>query len=530
MTFALTVMCAAVPVLSGCSFPSVFSNPASGFAKGFTSAVAGDEPQSVVVAQQVLNDGGSAADAVIAGYFAMAVTMPTAASLGGGGVCMISDATKDREKEKTKVEALVFTHRGGRDIAAPANARGMYALHAKYGQQPWRQLLAPGESLARFGFPVSRALADALESESQRLKAAPGLRLIFTKPTGEMLRPGDRLQQIDLASTLGRIRRAPRNFIIGDEVARLAAAYRRAGMPITQADIEGERPEFLPPLSVQRRNQMAEFPPTPAGAVAAQLWAAMYRDGYWRNADDDERPHAVAEVSKRVYADAGRAFHRSARILRRGQALLSEDHIERLMAGYKDEAATPLKAASGLRAPPPDLGSASIMAADRFGQAVACAFTMNRPLGAARLVPRTGIVMAAPPAHDGPGWPALALMVLRLESQNQLEYLGAATGGGVAPVALVTSALEVLLERANLEAVQKKARYFHGGTPDQVIVERGAAGAAIAKALRAKGHAIARAPRLGRLNAFICPAGFEGVDSRCEIRTDPRGLGYAEGK
>lgn len=138
--------------------------------------------------------------------------------------------------------------------------------------------------------------------------------------------------------------------------------------------------------------------------------------------------------------------------------------------------------------------------------------------------------MAAPPDHTAKGLPALGLMLVRRESQNVLYYLGAATGGGAAPVALVTTALGVIVDGANLNELQHRPRYFNKVVPDKVLVERGAAGDAVAKRLRAKGHAVERVAPLGRLNAFICPAGFEGAESRCEIRTDPRGLGFAEGK
>ena len=63
-----------------------------------------------------------------------------------------------------------------------------------------------------------------------------------------------------------------------------------------------------------------------------------------------------------------------------------------------------------------------------------------------------------------------------------------------------------------------------------VLLERGAGAKDAAKHLTARGYRLRRVGPQGRLNAFICPRGFEGAESRCEIRTDPRGLGYAEGK
>lgn len=541
MTFAFVALCAGMAILASCDSSSFFTGRAKGYVAGFRSAVAGDEPQSVLVARQVLDDGGSAADAVVAGYFAMSVSLPSAASIGGGGACLISDSrVQDKETrqayekaktERPQVQSLIFTHDGKSKFQAPGNVRGMLALHARYGELAWQRLLAPAESMARFGVTVSRAMARRLQQSSKRIRAAPGLRLIFTNSQGDLLRAGDKLRQIDLATTLSRIRRSPRRFIGRAEAARLAVAYRQAGVQLSAADVENQRPEWRKPVSVRRHNVAAAFPPTPAGVVAAEMWSVLYREGYWDDADDADKAHLMAEVTKRVFSDSGATFYRPDRVVPAADAWVRESHIERLMAGYSPETIAPWKGGAGVpRAAPSDQGSAGIVAADRYGLSVACAFTMNRPMGAARLVPRTGIVMAASPDYTTGGLPSLGLMLARKESQNELLYLGVATGGGAAPVALVSSALGVIVDNATLDAMQKRPRYFNPVVPDRVMVERGPAGDAVAKNLRAKGHAVERTAPFGRLNAFICPRGFEGEASRCEIRTDPRGLGFAEGK
>ncbi len=512
--------------LSACGSLPGFSNRAAGYVAGFRSGVAGDEPRSVLIAQEILRAGGSAADAVVAGYFAMSVTLPSAASLGGGGVCLVTD------QKKKIVESLIFTHDGRSKVAAPANARAMYALQAKYGQLPWRQLVVPAEGLARFGMPVSKALASQLAQSRTRIMASPGLRLIFADLDGKLLKTGDKLTQIDLSAVLSSIRRTPTSVFRGRLAGRIAAAYTSAGAPLSKKEIANTVPRWQAPLLVNRRNRSAAVPPTPAGVVAAQMWAALYREGYWRSADDDEKSHLLAEVTRRAFADGGRVFQMPDPVIGAGAGagFINDDRIEALMAGYDDKRrVTPSRRAAG-QAPPQDLGSASIVAADAFGQAVACAFTMNRPLGAARLVPRTGIIMAAAPDHLGVGVPALALMSLGRESQDQLEYIGVATGGGAAPVTLVTTALRIMIDGQGLEAAQREARLFNGAMPDRVTVEDSAEGRKIAKELKAKGHKTILRPALGRLNAFTCPAGFDGADSKCEIRTDPRGFGFAEGK
>ena len=139
-----------------------------GTVRGFTGGAVADEPRAARVAADMLSAGGTAADAAVALYFTLSVTLPSVASLGGGGVCVVYDGKANRG------QILDFMPRqpaGGGPIAVPVAARGMFALYAQYGKLRWEQLIGPAETLARFGGPVSRALAADL------LAAAPDLQL-----------------------------------------------------------------------------------------------------------------------------------------------------------------------------------------------------------------------------------------------------------------------------------------------------------------------------------------------------------------
>ncbi|MEE9250468.1 MAG: gamma-glutamyltransferase, partial [Alphaproteobacteria bacterium] len=199
-----------------------------GHVEGFLGGVAADEPRAVLVARDVLSAGGTATDAAVALYFALSVTLPSAASLGGGGICVVFDRKSDR------VEALDFTARApagrrtGRPSAVPGNPRGMFALHAKYGRLRWAQLVAPAEKLARFGSSVSRALAWHL-SAAGPLLADRESRRVFARSDGTPLREGDIIEQLDLAVVLSLLRRSPGQFYSGPFARQLVKAVRRAG-------------------------------------------------------------------------------------------------------------------------------------------------------------------------------------------------------------------------------------------------------------------------------------------------------------
>ncbi|MEO8559447.1 MAG: gamma-glutamyltransferase, partial [Rhodospirillales bacterium] len=121
-----------------------------GYVEGFFGGVVADEPNSAQVGRDVLTAGGTAVDAAVATYFAMAVMLPSSASLGGGGVCLVH-WSKDR-----KTEALTFLTKlpasgspGTVPVGVPGNVRGMAALHARYGVLRWEQLVGAAERMSR---------------------------------------------------------------------------------------------------------------------------------------------------------------------------------------------------------------------------------------------------------------------------------------------------------------------------------------------------------------------------------------------
>ena len=78
-------------LLSACGLADEEADAKLGLVEGFAGLVAADDPRATVVGRDVLGNGGNAADAAVAMYFTLAVTLPSRASLGGGGVCVAFD-------------------------------------------------------------------------------------------------------------------------------------------------------------------------------------------------------------------------------------------------------------------------------------------------------------------------------------------------------------------------------------------------------------------------------------------------------
>lgn len=201
---------------------------------------AAEEPQAVLVARDILGSGGSATDAVVAMSLTMAVTLPSAAGLDGGGACAAWSS------KTNKTEVVEFMAQGG----LPAIPRGLFALHAKYGRLRWEAVVGPAENLARFGAPLSRALlSDAAASGGTAGEALPWLR-------GRQ--EGDRVEQPELAALLGKLRvRGAGDFYFGETSRDLIKAINAGGGQVTLEQLRAYTPNIGPGHSIEAGDDLA---------------------------------------------------------------------------------------------------------------------------------------------------------------------------------------------------------------------------------------------------------------------------------
>lgn len=338
-------MLAAGALASGCGTSSPPEGQVGHIAENYGGVVS-DEPRSAIVGRDILSAGGNAVDAAVATYFTLAVTYPHAATLGGGGICVVFQAGKT-----SKVEALDFrplmVERNGAVAAIPGAVRGMAALHARYGRQSWESLLLPAERLARFGNPVARAFARQIAEMPDDVFADEQMRKLFTVD-GERLKEGQILREVRLASTLGRIRlRGGGDFYTGELAAQIVEGLNAAsGAGLAIEDVRNYLPTWIATSQVEVGNHEAHIPAGPEGERLVGVWKRM--------ADGREISLADADTARR------------------------------------------------------DFDSAGFGAVDRDGNAVACVVGANGRFGAARLIGTTGIVEAGSDrAVPQPGLPVV---------------------------------------------------------------------------------------------------------------------------
>jgi len=510
-------------LVAGCASESGSGkNASAGKPSTFVGGVSGDEPRASLVAQEVLAAGGTAADAAVAMSFMLSVTYPAAASLGGGGSCLVYDqATQSAEV----LNFLPIQATSGGIIAVPGTVRGLAALHSRYGRISWGRLIGPAEQIARRSHPVSRALAKVLQDAKPVILGDVGLRAIFLSDTTGVLKEGDPLSQIPLSAVLAQIRvRGPGEFYVGQAASNLIAGARGPGGAMSLSDLRNYRPSWHDTASMKLDGMTYHTSPGPmaGGTIAGQMWAMLSGDERFKKAKGAGRAHLLAEVSARAYADRDSNISRP----------LSSFRAHALMTGYQPDRHTPAKADKQARLSPEmgAGGSTGFVVVDQEGSAVACTLSMGRSFGAGRADQLTGVVLAAPLSPGDLDFLGPAIVVDR---EGRLVMAATAVGGPSAPAALAQSALAAITSGESLETAGDAPRVFHPGNPDQAYVETDMSGPAVI-ALRKYGHTLRVADKLGRVNAIFCPGGLASSDDdddgrNCQLRADKRGYGLAIG-
>ena len=381
----------------------------AGYVKGFVGQVVTDEPRAALTGRDILSAGGNAADAAVATALALSVTLPSRAGLGGGGVCLAYTAST-RGLAKGAPEAIMFEAPparaiggGDRPAAVPSLGRGMFLLHARHGKLPFELLIAKAEQLARFGVPVSRALARDLAIVAGPLLADPGARAVFG--TGSTtLAEGQGLIQPDLAATLTQLRVSGVGGLHQGLLARrVEDVSPSAGVPIGQADLRAAIPQIGAPAILAYREDKVAFPPTAGGIGAAAAFKSIM-----------SQPSDLQTAWMRGLAAAER--------WRAGGA--NSDQV--LNADLPAPAVMPLYPAS-----------TTFATLDPDGNAVICALSMNNLFGTGRMVPGLGFLAAASPARVTP--PLLAVALAWNEYGHAFHGAAGGSGQGGAPLAAATA-------------------------------------------------------------------------------------------
>ncbi len=281
------------------------------------------QPLATEAAVECLRRGGNAIDAAIAANAVLSLTEPTGCGLGGDLFAMVWSA-KDgrlfglngsgrspRALTLEKLRGLAgdeIPGIGPLPITVPGCVDAWFALHARFGRLPMREILAPAIRYAREGFPVTEVIAEAWERNGKLLAGQPGFSEQFL-PGGRAPKKGERFRSPGLARTLERLAEEGRDVFYSGEIARKIAEFVQAsGGFLSREDLAAHRSEWVEPLSTSYRGyDVFELPPNGQGITALQMLNLL--EGYdlaslgWGSA---ERLHLLIEAKKVAFADQAR--------------------------------------------------------------------------------------------------------------------------------------------------------------------------------------------------------------------------------
>jgi len=368
------------------------------------------------VGAEVLADGGNAVDAAVAVGFALAVTLPRAGNLGGGGFMLVHSAGSGetvaldyREMAPPRATRDMYLDANGNvdsrrsrfthlASGVPGTVAGLHAAHERFGSLPWRRLLAPAIALAADGFIVSHDLANLLAARRERLQANPASREYFYKAGGEPYAAGERFRQRHLARTLRLIaRQGPEAFYDGPIADLIAEDMAEHGGLVDREALAAYEPVFRDPVRGSYRGyEIVSMPPSSSGGVhIVQMLNVLehFPVAEW-GPGSANNTHLLAEVMKLAYADRSKHLGDMAFYDVPVDWLTGKEYGRQLAEAIDMDVARPssqIAPGTAPRAEGRDTTHFSIM--DGEGNAVANTYTLNFSYGSGISVPGAGFLL-----------------------------------------------------------------------------------------------------------------------------------------
>ena len=525
---------------------------------GKNGMVASEQGLATQVGLDILKQGGNAIDAAVAVGFALAVVLPNAGNIGGGGFMVLHDdktgkdvAIDFREIAPAKASRDMYLDNQGNVIdgkslfthdasGVPGTVAGMEYALKKWGTMPLSKVLEPAIKLADKGFIVSDVLAQTLKEEKSTLGKWSASKAIFFK-NGEPLKSGDLLVQKDLAKSLRLIaKQGAKAFYQGEIATKIAKEMQSHGGTMTLEDLKAYKVvERQPIIGDYRGYKVVTMPPPSSGGV--HLIEILNMLEHYPIKEDGvnsaKNIHHMAESMKLAYADRSEYLGDPDFVKIPVTGLTSKAYANELVKTIDDNKARLSSTIKPGKPQPYESDQTthySVM--DKAGNAVAVTYTLNLNFGSGIVVEGTGILLnnemddfsvkpGVPNAFGLVGGAANAIeakkrplssMTPTIVMKNNKPWLVTGSPGGAR---IITTVLQSVVNTIDHEMNPAEAiitpRVHHQWLPDELRVEEGISPDTI-KLLQDKGHNVVTKAPMGRIQIIQADdSGFYGY-------SDPR--------
>lgn len=525
---------------------------------GKNGMVASEQGLATQVGLDILKQGGNAIDAAVAVGFALAVVLPNAGNIGGGGFMVLHDdktgkdvAIDFREIAPAKASRDMYLDNQGNVIdgkslfthdasGVPGTVAGMEYALKKWGTMPLSKVLEPAIKLADKGFIVSDVLAQTLKEEKSTLGKWSASKAIFFK-NGEPLKSGDLLVQKDLAKSLRLIaKQGAKAFYQGEIATKIAKEMQSHGGTMTLEDLKAYKVvERQPIIGDYRGYKVVTMPPPSSGGV--HLIEILNMLEHYPIKEDGvnsaKNIHHMAESMKLAYADRSEYLGDPDFVKIPVTGLTSKAYAnERVKTIDDNKARLSSNIKPGKPQPYESDQTTHFSVMDKAGNAVAVTYTLNLNFGSGIVVEGTGILLnnemddfsvkpGVPNAFGLVGGTANAIeakkrplssMTPTIVMKNNKPWLVTGSPGGAR---IITTVLQSVVNTIDHEMNPAEAiitpRVHHQWLPDELRVEEGISPDTI-KLLQDKGHKVVTKAPMGRIQIIQADdSGFYGY-------SDPR--------
>ena len=498
------------------------------------------------VGAKILREGGNAVDAAVATALALAVVLPRAGNLGGGGFMLIySEELKKtvaidyREMAPLQASRDMFLDSNGNydrkkaqfsllSAGVPGTVAGLHYALKKYGTLSWEVVIDPAITLAEDGFVVPHDLSSVLSNYRNRLTANAATARTYYKRNKVPYEAGEIIKLPDLAWSLKELKKqGPAAFYKGKIAEKIVAEMERNGGLITSEDLANYKvKERVPVKGTYKGYEIVSMPPSSSGGVHLIQMLNMLEPFSLKEMGfgSAQSIHLMSEVMKRAYADRSRYLGDTDFVSvpligltnkEYAKALLKEISLTEVTSSEDISNGNPLPYES------PDTTHFSVM--DGKGNVVSNTYTLNFSYGSGIVIPDTGILMnnemddfsskkGVPNAYGLVGFEAneikaqkrpLSSMTPTIVFKNQKPYLVLGSPGGSRIITTVLQVVINVLEHdMNIKQAVISPRIHHQWLPDVLLMEEGFSSDTI-DLLKEKGHTIRPSRTMGSVQAII---------------------------
>jgi gamma-glutamyltranspeptidase/glutathione hydrolase len=283
------------------------------------NAVATSQPLAAQAGLQMLAEGGSAVDAILATAITLTLVEPVSNGIGSDAYAIIWDGRELHGLNASGRSPAAWTPdyfrgqktvpvRGWNSVSVPGCVSAWVELHRKFGKLPFERLFERAIRYGREGFLVSPTIAGQWAKQVPELKAHPGFADAFL-PNGRAPAPGERFTWRAHAEALEQIMRTRGDaFYRGGLADRMETHAFRHGGAMKASDLATHKSDWVTPLAMNYRGYtLHEIPPNGQGIVALMALGMLeHFDLRAHRVDGPDSVHLQIEAIKLAFADAWR--------------------------------------------------------------------------------------------------------------------------------------------------------------------------------------------------------------------------------